>query len=383
MPLITVNINRGPGLDPAVAARRRTRRRAIALVGAVTVASGALVAGSAGADPAPPTFTAITPFKLITATQIAATKSLTKIVIGGTTTVPTDASSLQLNVTVTNGTQAGALLIYPAGAPTTAPSLTWTAGQSVTQVATVGVGTRNEATFVNQSSGTVKLTVTITGYAAGGAPGPKGDQGLQGIQGVQGPPGVKGDQGIQGIQGIQGVAGTPGTPGTPGAPGGKGDQGIQGIQGVPGPQGPGATAIVFNSNVSGSGSTVTVAGQYSYTADCTVTTSGSTTNAVADVTITPLLGQTFSIYGPVIADPNDGLATTTVMLNLADKTAGTKLPTSNPASGFTRASANVLIVGNDGSVQTLNARLTANGAPAPIAAGQSRCMVAAVVTPAS
>ena len=56
------------------------------------------------------------------------------------------------DITVSKGTAAGSLLVYPKGQPSTTPVLSWTAGQTVSATVLVAPGQSNDAIFVNQST---------------------------------------------------------------------------------------------------------------------------------------------------------------------------------------------------------------------------------------
>jgi hypothetical protein len=210
--------------------------------------------------------------KVLSAVSVAAHTTRSVVVIGGSTTVPTDASSLQETVSVTGGASGGTLFAYPTGSPSSTPLLAFAAKQVVNSTTILAVGTSNEDTFVNNSSAAITLTVSLTAYTNQGPTGPQGPAGPQGSQGMQGPKGDTGATGNTGPKGDQGIQGPPGPQGTPGSNGvsvissglgigqdtncpyggskfiaasgttyacngAKGDQGIQGIQGIQGPSG--------------------------------------------------------------------------------------------------------------------------------------------------
>ena len=131
--------------------------------------------------------------------------------------------------------------------------------------------------FSNNKTVNVGKVVGATGIK--GDKGDKGDQGEQGIQGIQGEKGEKGDtgatgatgakgdkgdkgdrgeQGIQGIQGEKGEKGDTGATGATGAKGDKGDKGDQGEQGIQGIQGEKGEQGDSITDISITGSTMTV-----------------------------------------------------------------------------------------------------------------------------
>jgi hypothetical protein len=105
------------------------------------------------------------PFKLESNHSLATNATLSAVVIGGSTKVPTNATTVQLIVTA-GGATAGTLNIYPAGnvGGGSGQSLTWTGGSTDTQTVEENVGLSNEMSFA-LTGATAKLTVTITGYS--------------------------------------------------------------------------------------------------------------------------------------------------------------------------------------------------------------------------
>ncbi|MHB1854596.1 MAG: G1 family glutamic endopeptidase [Acidimicrobiales bacterium] len=113
-------------------------------------------------------YTALTPTRMldtrVTGATLGAGGSLNLTVTGGL--VPTDATAVALNVTVTNTTAASYLAVYPAGA--TRPvvsSLDWSAGQSVPNLVMVAVGSNGQVSFYNHA-GRADLVVDLEGYFA-------------------------------------------------------------------------------------------------------------------------------------------------------------------------------------------------------------------------
>ncbi len=88
--------------------------------------------------------------------------------IAGTAGVPADASSLVLNVTVTEATAAGYLTVWPTGRPRpTASNLNFSAGQTIANMVTVKVGDRGSVELVS-NQGCPQVIVDIAGYYRGG-----------------------------------------------------------------------------------------------------------------------------------------------------------------------------------------------------------------------
>jgi len=87
-------------------------------------------------------------------------------VLAGQCGIPVDASSVALNVTITQPTAAGDLRIVPAGGSLPLVStLNWRPGQTRANNAIALLGTGGAITVhVDQSSGTVHLVVDVVGY---------------------------------------------------------------------------------------------------------------------------------------------------------------------------------------------------------------------------
>lgn len=104
--------------------------------------------------------------RVLNNTYVAAHGSTSPVVIGGSTTVPSDATAVRLTVSV-KGSAAGSLLVHPAGNPDGASgdTVSWTATKIGSGVISENIGTSNEITFVNQSTRPINITATITGYS--------------------------------------------------------------------------------------------------------------------------------------------------------------------------------------------------------------------------
>jgi hypothetical protein len=88
------------------------------------------------------------------------------LVPAGRCGVPSGARALALNVTVTQGTAAGSLSLYPAGSgPGATTTISYRAGQTRANNAVLSVGT-DDAVFIRctQPSGTIHLIVDVSGY---------------------------------------------------------------------------------------------------------------------------------------------------------------------------------------------------------------------------
>jgi hypothetical protein len=150
------------------ARRGGVRRQAFLVISGVAVgaviAGGSVALADAGSPPGAG-YVSITPVKIASNTSVAKGTTLAKVAIGGTTTVPTNATAVRLSVTA-RSTVAGALEIFPAGDPMAAGATTIAmATTATTQTVTETVGVKDEIAFVNTTAGTATLTASITGYS--------------------------------------------------------------------------------------------------------------------------------------------------------------------------------------------------------------------------
>lgn len=145
-------------------------RRPLIVIGAVTVATAASIVGIASAAPggsADVTFVPLSPVKKILSTTIGAHKTNSPVVIGASTTVPTDATSVQLLLTIKSAA-AGTLSVFPAGNPASSSQDVLSfpgANALVAPTTNQNIGASNKITLVNNGSATATVTVTITGYS--------------------------------------------------------------------------------------------------------------------------------------------------------------------------------------------------------------------------
>jgi hypothetical protein len=121
-----------------------------------------------------------TPYALFANKTIISTTPYSAVVIGGKTTVPTDATTVDLDVQA-GGTTAGQMEFYPAGdlANSSGQLLSWAAGHTTTADIQVNVGTKNQVTFAtslheggplsgasaNATTVSALVTATIVGYS--------------------------------------------------------------------------------------------------------------------------------------------------------------------------------------------------------------------------
>ena len=84
--------------------------------------------------------------------------------VAGVGPIPTGVADVVLNVTVTSGTRASGLSVYATGGTRPAvPSLSWTPGQTVSQLVIVPVSSAGSITLYN-ASGSANVTVTAEGF---------------------------------------------------------------------------------------------------------------------------------------------------------------------------------------------------------------------------
>jgi hypothetical protein len=130
---------------------------------------GAVVTGIAVGDAGTPPaggYVVLTPAHKILNGTIGANASNSELAIGGATTVPTNATAVQLTIAV-NDTKAGTLQIFPAGDQSAggAATVSFPAGTTATQTVTETPGLSSKITFHNTSAATATVTATITGYS--------------------------------------------------------------------------------------------------------------------------------------------------------------------------------------------------------------------------
>jgi hypothetical protein len=160
-----------------------SRRGSLPLIVA-GMAIGAVIVGSALADSGTPPaggYVIVSPATKVFGGTIGAGKGVSAIAIGGATTVPTNATAVEISLSI-KSTQAGVLTVYPAGDPTAPDSqdISYSAGTTnLTAVGTVGV--KDEITFHNAGSASATVGVKDIGYSTqltatniapdGGSPG--------------------------------------------------------------------------------------------------------------------------------------------------------------------------------------------------------------------
>jgi hypothetical protein len=147
--------------------RRIVGRPVGLIVSAAAIA--AVITGIALADAGSPPgsgYVTVSPAHRILSGTVGAGATLSEVAVGGSTTVPTNATAVQMTVTAKD-TKAGSVQIFPAGDPTAggATSVTFAAGTTATATVNETVGASSKISFKNTAAATVTVTATITGYS--------------------------------------------------------------------------------------------------------------------------------------------------------------------------------------------------------------------------
>jgi hypothetical protein len=150
----------------------RLWRRPIAYGAALAATAGMSVGftmaanATGGGSTTDVSFVTVSPaYKLLTARSMATNSSLNEVVIGGKTTVPSNATTVELSVEA-GGTTAGVMNFNPTGntGGGSGQFLTWSGGGTDTQTIQENVGSSDELTF-SLVGATAKVTATIIGYS--------------------------------------------------------------------------------------------------------------------------------------------------------------------------------------------------------------------------
>lgn len=138
------------------------------VVAALALGAGLLVGVSGASAPSVDVdFTPLSPpKKVLSNAGIGAGVTKPVVISGGTTTVPTNATTVLTTVTA-RGAKAGTLHFHPLGDPSgsSGQTVSWAAGGSATEVIATDVGQKNSVAIVNESAGSATVTVTIQGYS--------------------------------------------------------------------------------------------------------------------------------------------------------------------------------------------------------------------------
>jgi len=165
-------LRKAVGAKPrAPRASRWPIRHRVALIAGTVVAAAAAMGVAGASSPghtADVTYIALTPVhKVLSNAAIAKNAVNSPLVIGGSTTVPTDATSVLLSVAV-KSTAAGSLSIFPLGNPgaSSADTIPFPAGNVIVNATTKqNPGQSSKVSIKNNGTTTATVTVTITGYS--------------------------------------------------------------------------------------------------------------------------------------------------------------------------------------------------------------------------
>ena len=152
--------------------RARHGRRAALVGGGLSLALGAglsvgMLAGANTPSTTDVNFVSLaTPYKLFTNKAIKTTTPATVLGLGGATKVPSNATTIEIALTVSGSTAAGGTVtVAPAGNPSGGSgSVTWDGGESGQGNVATQIGTADDITFTD-TGGPAQATATIIGYS--------------------------------------------------------------------------------------------------------------------------------------------------------------------------------------------------------------------------
>lgn len=128
----------------------------------------------AGTPSAPGVFSAVRPTRLLdtgSSSGAVAGGRAVSFAAGGTAGIPANASAVVLKITASGTKSLGYLTAYATGSPRPSTSnLNYSAGQTVSNVVVVPVGTDGKVTVANTSSGSAQIVADVTGYFLPGKP---------------------------------------------------------------------------------------------------------------------------------------------------------------------------------------------------------------------
>jgi hypothetical protein len=163
--------------------------------------------------------------------------------------LPAESTAISANITVTDGSTASFLTIFPTGKQLPKSSnINWKDKSAVANQMTLALGDDRSINLFN-SVGRVDVIVDLQGYylpasasgagaaGAAGATGPVGPAGARGADGAVGPAGAAGPAGAPGLAGPVGPTGAVGANGLVGPAGPSGLVGLVGPAGTTGPVG--------------------------------------------------------------------------------------------------------------------------------------------------
>jgi hypothetical protein len=150
--------------------------------------------------------------------------SVIDVQIAGRGGVPSNATAIMVNLTITGPTTSSFLTVWPSGsARPDVSNLNWIQGRTIANFASVPLSRDGRISLYN-FAGNVDVIADIHGYfepseavtiaggqGVAGAPGPRGEKGDRGDPGPAGPAGAAGPPGLTGIAGPAGPAGPAGS----------------------------------------------------------------------------------------------------------------------------------------------------------------------------
>jgi Collagen triple helix repeat (20 copies) len=154
--------------------------------------------------------------------------------------LPLESTAISANITVTDGSTASFLTIFPTGKQLPKSSnINWKDKSAVANQMTLTLGDDRSISLFN-SVGRVDVIVDLQGYyipASASGSGPAGPAGPAGVAGATGPAGPSGARGTDGARGADGLVGPAGPVGAVGSAGAVGPAGVAGALGPVGPTG--------------------------------------------------------------------------------------------------------------------------------------------------
>lgn len=160
MSRITIKIERSAPSADAVACRRGVRRTALVALPILAAVSAFLATtGLAGAK-----VISIPPTTIVNNVTLASNGQVSPVVIAGSTTVPSDATRVQMAVTISGATASGKVSVAAAGSPVS-EKVAYISGMTTNANVYQPVGLNNKDTFTNLGTKGIKLTVQIIGYS--------------------------------------------------------------------------------------------------------------------------------------------------------------------------------------------------------------------------
>jgi hypothetical protein len=149
---------------------RRTRWTILVATVVAVVFAGSFVVVASAANSSPSSFVATSPLRVLDTRPSAILGPNETRTLSLAANVPIDATAVAINVTVTGGTTASWLTVYPTGSPLPfASSLNWSDSGAHPNAITVQLGT-DRSISIHNASGSVHVLVDLNGYFVPTAP---------------------------------------------------------------------------------------------------------------------------------------------------------------------------------------------------------------------